>query len=551
MVFILEDTGDPLVPLTRTAVNMALNVPGLIMVIVFYIVILGIGLFAAWKSKKAEKKGNGDRREALLLGNRNIDWLVGIFTMTATWVGGGFIMGVAEIVYNPKLGLIWALMPVQYSLSFVIGGLFMAKPMRERKYITMMDPFQSSKIVSIRLHLHVQPTGATLSVILDLPFGYSVWISAVVAIIYTLMGGLYSVAYTDVIQLALVFFSLWLCVPYLMTSKISVSITETAFKKGFQEPWLGTLNKGNIWNWIDEFLMIGLGSLAFQCFHQRILSSSSPRKAQICCFGAAALVSILGIPSVLIGAVAASTDWNQTLYGSPSPYERGEQSFIMPLALQNLAPSYISVVGIGAITAAVMSSADSGMLSATSIFSSNIYKNIVRKQASNKEMQWVIRITVVVVGVAGTALTSTSNSLLTLWILALDLSYTLIFPHLISVLFFQMTNGYGGFAGAIIGLTFRILLGENSIGLPVLLRLPGCTLVDGVYTQSSPVRTVSMLFSFTTILVISRLAEFMFNHRLLPRRWDVFKVTTIPAEEEHVSVRMDLMLSYNQSTNKM
>lgn len=60
---------------------MALNVPGLIMVIVFYILILGIGLFAAWKSKKAEK-GNEDRREALLLGNRNIDWLVGIFTMT-------------------------------------------------------------------------------------------------------------------------------------------------------------------------------------------------------------------------------------------------------------------------------------------------------------------------------------------------------------------------------------------------------------------------------------------------------------------------------------
>lgn len=30
-------------------------------------------------------------------------------------------MGVAEMVYNPELGLIWALMPVQYSLSFVIG----------------------------------------------------------------------------------------------------------------------------------------------------------------------------------------------------------------------------------------------------------------------------------------------------------------------------------------------------------------------------------------------------------------------------------------------
>lgn len=139
-------------------------------------------------------------------------------------------------------------------------------------------------------------------------------------------------------------------------------------------------------------------------------------------------------------------------------------------------------------------------------------------------MQWVIRLTVVVVGVAGTALTSMSKSMVTLWMIGLDLSYTLIFPHLISLLFFEMTNGYGGFAGSIIGLTFRILLGEDTIGLPVLLCLPSCMLVDGVYTQASPVRTVSMLFSLTTILVISRLAEFMFNHRLLPRKWDVFKV---------------------------
>lgn len=51
-------------------------------------------------------------------------------------------------------------------------------------------------------------SGVTVSVILDLPFGYCVWISSAVAIVYTLLGGLYSVAYTDVIQLALTFFSL-------------------------------------------------------------------------------------------------------------------------------------------------------------------------------------------------------------------------------------------------------------------------------------------------------------------------------------------------------
>lgn len=50
--------------------------------------------------------------------------------------------------------------------------------------------------------------GATISVVLDLSYAVSIWISAAVAIIYTLMGGLYSVAYTDIIQLTLIFFSM-------------------------------------------------------------------------------------------------------------------------------------------------------------------------------------------------------------------------------------------------------------------------------------------------------------------------------------------------------
>lgn len=39
----------------------------------------------------------------------------------ATWIGGGILMAVTEMVYDPEMGLIWALMPVQYSVSFVIG----------------------------------------------------------------------------------------------------------------------------------------------------------------------------------------------------------------------------------------------------------------------------------------------------------------------------------------------------------------------------------------------------------------------------------------------
>ena len=52
------------------------------------------------------------------------------------------------------------------------------------------------------------PTGATLSVIIDMDHRTSVILSSCIAVIYTLFGGLYSVAYTDVIQLFCIFFGL-------------------------------------------------------------------------------------------------------------------------------------------------------------------------------------------------------------------------------------------------------------------------------------------------------------------------------------------------------
>ena len=78
-----------------------------------------------------------------------------------------------------------------------------------------------------------------------------------------------------------------------------------------------------------------------------------------------------------------ASDWNQTSFGSPSPYEQGKAGTILPIALQYLCPFYVSLVAMGALAAAVMSSVDSLLLSMASELSRNIFKNIIYKKVSS------------------------------------------------------------------------------------------------------------------------------------------------------------------------
>ncbi|KAJ8252854.1 hypothetical protein GJAV_G00206330 [Gymnothorax javanicus] len=372
--------------------------------------------------------------------------------------------------------------------------------------------------------------GATLSVIVDININISVVISALIAIFYTLVGGLYSVAYTDVVQLFCIFLGLWVSVPFALSNPAVSNIELTATKEVYQSPWLGKINFEESFQWMDNFCLLMLGGIPWQVYFQRVLSASSATYAQVLSFLAAFGCLVMAVPSVLIGAVGASTDWNQTTYGSVPPMMRDEQDMILPIVLQHLCPPYISFFGLGAVSAAVMSSADSSILSASSMFARNIYQQAFRQSASDREIVWVMRVTIFVFGASATAMALLTHTVYGLWYLSSDLVYVIIFPQLLSVLFVKGTNTYGSVAGYVFGLLLRIGGGEPYLKLPPFIYYPGWKVgireqfltqkKEYFIDQRFPFKTLAMLSSFLGNVVFSYLAKYLFESGTLSPKYD-------------------------------
>ncbi len=502
---------------------MAEPVPGvhwgaLAALVFFYGAIFAVGRVAA----RRHSEGTADD---LMLARRSMPLWLGVFTMSATWVGGGYINGTAEATYG--LGLVWAQAPWGYALSLAVGGLFFARVMRRHRFTTMLDPLAARYGTRVAALLYVPALtgelfwtgailtalGTTLGTVLGLDYGPAIVLSAAVAVSYTLTGGLWAVAFTDVLQLSVFLVGLWIVVPIAASQVGGVSAawqvyTDTVGHAALMPPWRGWEASAwgdAYWNWWDSALLLVFGGVAWQVYFQRVLSARSARVAVQLSLCAAAVCIVAAIPAALVGVIGAAADWRALGLAAPEP------PLVLPFVLRYLTGPVVASIGLGALAAAVMSSVDSSVLSASSMGAWNIYRPLVNPSADSVTLARVIRRLVLIVGTAATLIALQVQSVYALWFLCSDFVYCILFPQLVTALFDTRANRYGSIAGLAVSFALRFGGGEPVLGIPRLFPYP---MIDpGSGAVLFPFRTTAMLAGLLTIVAVSR-----FTQRICPPR---------------------------------
>lgn len=481
--------------------------PGLLMLLVLYALFYYIG------AKSIEKKRG--KTDDMLVAGRSMPLWISMFTMTATWVGGGYISGTAENVF--KSGFVWTQAPWAFSISLIIGGLFYARKMRRYEFMTMLDPLESrfgKKMGSLLyfpallgeifcIAAYLTALGTTFGVILGLSFKVSIIFSAFIAIAYTVIGGLWAIAHTDVLQLSVMFLGLLLVLPFAFGHVGGFEAAFAKYAEGMGDtlsifpPWMGWTDPswGNYyWNWWDITFLLALGGIPWQIYFQRVLSAKSEKVAMWLSISAGLVCALAAIPPTLIGIAGYNADWASLGTAAPE-----NASMILSYVFKFMTPGIVGSIALGGLAAAVIASVAASMLSASGMAAWNVYRPMIKPQATQVQLDKIIKRCIVIVGVGSTIIALSAKSVYALWYLSSDLVYCILFPQLTLALFYKGANTYGSIAGFIVALILRIGGGEPLLNIPPLLPYP--MIEDGVVLF--PFRTFAMLCSLATIVIVS------------------------------------------------
>ncbi len=381
-----------------------------------------------------------------LLAGRRLSLGISVFTLFATWFGAETCVGAAGAIYQEGLsGSVSD--PFAYCLCLLLMGLCFAVPLWKRNLTTLADFFRQryapevewlAALIMIPSSLlwaasQMRAFGQVLSSFSHLDISLAITLSAAIVVIYTVSGGLWADAITDVVQgLMLIVGLLCLAVAVLMQIRpehISVALTAERL----------TLFQGSLLQQLDAWLVPICGSVVAQELVARVLAANSLHTAKRSALIAGVLYFAIGAIPACIGLVGVA------LFPNLDDAEK-----LLPIAAETYLPSFLYVVFIGALFSAILSTVDSTLLAASGLLAHNIILPVHKKMSEATKVR-INRLGVVLFGVVAYVLALYASSIHELVKTASAIGSAGVFVVLTLGLFSPLGKTYSAVTGLLTG----------------------------------------------------------------------------------------------------
>ncbi len=382
--------------------------------VLYFVAMLGIGFWFFIKSKSNSEKD-------YFLGGRQMGPWVTAMSAQASDMSAWLLMGLPGSILAFGLGKAW--IGIGLAVGTALNWIIVAKRLRKfseasgdaitvPQYLTNRFMAKSSalKIVCavvflISFTIYVASAFSAGSKVFTQLFPaldptVAMVIFAVIILLYTFLGGFKAVCWTDFFQGILMLIAL-LAVPIILVffgnmnpDLLAKTIPSVS---GEEYTFVSDLFSAD-WKDIVSGLAWGLGYFGMPHIIVRFMSIKKASMVK-----KSATVAIVWVVITLLAAILIAYFGRMFVTGEGNLADillrADAQEMIFVKMTRELFPPFVAGVLLAAIIAASMSTADSQLLVASSSFTSDIYKPLIRKNASDKELLWVGRIVVVVVSV--------------------------------------------------------------------------------------------------------------------------------------------------------
>ena len=417
-------------------------------VAIYMVMMIGIGLYASKKSHSVTD---------FMVAGRGLPTALLTMTVIATWFGGSTIMGGAGAAYDDgMLGVIED--PWGGALAIILIGLFFVRTFHRLKIITVADFMEMRfgrvagiAIMCVTIFANTVWVGSMLVAfgliffsLTGIPLEVGVIAGAIVIVFYTAVGGMWAVALTDFVQMCIVIVGVVTLFTVVFIDvggwgAIAPHLSEHTFRMTPLE------NDSTTWlHYFRAWAIIGLVDITAQTLFQRASSAKNERVAQNSFYLGGLGYLIFGLVPVFIGIIASV---------SMPGLERSE-SVIPTMMIEHLHPVAVAVF-VGALLAAIMSSADSALLSVASVLSRNLLP-LVKKAPSEKLSLNVARYSIPVIGLIAIVVALQFQSVFDLMVDSNILGLAIILVPFVFGIWWSKANRTGALATMAVGATVWI-----------------------------------------------------------------------------------------------